>query len=1440
MWVTLKGSWGEDKGQGHESRSLGPHSLPKPSRCHPAQLIGGGLPCGCLLVLLEDAYSQHHTESLLAHFIAQGLATSQPCVVAASTPLAGAIVNRIPRASQGPTATPGAKNEAASQLAGAPPRKEGQTSAPGGVSPGSAHGGPPPVDDGLRIAWQYRRFMAEQEALEARRKEAHTRIGGVGATSIAGRGASEDREPARGAAGVGSLGAEGQGGLWGGGSRAAPTDAIFCHTFDMSHAATSGVVVRADMWQGGGTSMARVDLALPLGGRDGGDASAAPGNFQGATPAASLAAGREGTWGGAGGHGAADMGQTLARLCAAFLRETSQAAPASKIEPPLSASSQPAGPTQTASAMGDAPAHKPPQLTLGGPRQKAAPPPPPPPPRRIAIPSLVPGLVDGPVTDAQAHEASLVRAIHTLRGLLRASSSTAAARPGIHPAAPGAADPVRPAGTIDADSGSSPSGAVAMLVLPTHLFTRSAAARVQHLADIVLQALPLPGPETAIGRMFSGAHNTATGLLRVVKLSAPNTLVPLGRPEGSTYVIHQSHRHLRLEPLHLGPEDLDEAPSEGIAQLLCSPVPTNESNLRRQFMHSLLECMHTSGCALNTTIMADHRYEHTMTMHVASVVNSCTMSTLDTERIRKSTQNSGYPARRRIHVTVRASLLTSVRQTHNVRFGDFCNDRGLAVICLRKPPPFTTHHGRTPKRKVAWLQFPSCSKSARRVARKSHPCCCLLNTESSMKVQFWGTRGSISKAGKETVRCGGHTSCVQITTNSGTQLILDCGTGAHGLGMQLARQRKPVNAHILITHTHWDHIQGLPFFTPLFIPGNNVQIYGPHGLSAGLRDALCGQMQYTYFPISMEAFASVVEFHDLSEETFSIGDITITTLYMNHPAITLGYRIAADGATVVYCTDHEPHCRTLADGGRPAPSSADDRHCAFMRGADLLIHDCQYTACEYPQKVGWGHSTLEYVVDMATHAQVRQVALFHHDPNRSDAEVDAMVEAGNERALKKGTPRWRMPGTEAPPRLQVTAAREQYSCWLGEDDDAPGHVPKGTWLSVAEVEGMVREEGSSRAEESSRASRVEHWSPVDRTLRLSYEDDASLLLVAFVTDPAVRECVREGAQADPRIRPYFAESVADLRQLVAKKRPPLLVLGKTLEGAGCLSGIELFDSLRGEYPGMVCMIACEDGFKGREHPEVADWLQWPFSPAYARTRISAMLLRHESKWVAADRTSSEERRLAALHDLRILDTGRDPRYDNITSMCMNTFKVSFALVSLVEADRQWFKSVGGNVGCLQTSRDKSFCAHTILQDQVLEIPDTTADPRFAANPMVTGSLRLRFYAGVPLVAREGCKVGTLCILDDRPKKLTDDELDVLKQMALLVTEVIQVDRAKAHAKSQAHGRNGAGMNKLASSPNVLFAQAASKQAVMAAEAGRRVMFTSCAPSKRQSAACCVQ
>src|SRR5271167_1228824 len=184
-----------------------------------------------------------------------------------------------------------------------------------------------------------------------------------------------------------------------------------------------------------------------------------------------------------------------------------------------------------------------------------------------------------------------------------------------------------------------------------------------------------------------------------------------------------------------------------------------------------------------------------------------------------------------------------------------------------------------------------------------------------MRLQFWGTRGSLAKPGLTTVRYGGNTSCVEIRSSRGTLIIADCGTGANALGQSLlAANPKGVRGHILISHTHWDHIQGLPFFAPLFVPGNEWDVYGPVGLDQSMREALSGQMQYTYFPVTMEQFGATVRYHDLVEGDFRIDDIGITTHYLNHPALTLGYRLEADGVTVVYSCDHEPHSRALVEG----------------------------------------------------------------------------------------------------------------------------------------------------------------------------------------------------------------------------------------------------------------------------------------------------------------------------------------------------------------------------------------------------------------------------------------------------------------------------------------------------------------------------------------------
>ena len=235
-----------------------------------------------------------------------------------------------------------------------------------------------------------------------------------------------------------------------------------------------------------------------------------------------------------------------------------------------------------------------------------------------------------------------------------------------------------------------------------------------------------------------------------------------------------------------------------------------------------------------------------------------------------------------------------------------------------------------------------------------------------MRIRFWGTRGSIPKPGPDTVRYGGNTSCVEVRSASGALILLVCGTGAHGFGQALlAESDGPRRGHVFISHTHWDHIQGLPFLSPLFDRHFEWDIYGPRGLGPSIRETLAGQMQYTYFPITIEQFAAKVRYHDLVEGSDEIGDVRVTAHYMNHPALTLGYRIEADGASVVYATDHEPHSPALARGERPAQSADEVHYADFVAGADLLIHAAQFTLGEYEKHLGWGHSPVDRELDRA-------------------------------------------------------------------------------------------------------------------------------------------------------------------------------------------------------------------------------------------------------------------------------------------------------------------------------------------------------------------------------------------------------------------------------------------------------------------------------------------
>jgi phosphoribosyl 1,2-cyclic phosphodiesterase/CheY-like chemotaxis protein len=304
-----------------------------------------------------------------------------------------------------------------------------------------------------------------------------------------------------------------------------------------------------------------------------------------------------------------------------------------------------------------------------------------------------------------------------------------------------------------------------------------------------------------------------------------------------------------------------------------------------------------------------------------------------------------------------------------------------------------------------------------------------------MLVRFWGTRGSIATPGPGTLRYGGNTACVEVRADDGTLVVLDCGTGARGLGLSLmASEKKPLLGHLLITHTHWDHIQGFPFFTPLFAPGNEWDIYAPGITGRHLEETLSGQMEYTYFPVRLDQLGVTIRYHDVVEGTFQIGSIKVTAHYLNHPALTLGYRLESGGASVVYATDHEPHSHHRlelpAGDGKVALSQPlhheDQRHVMFMAGADLIIHDAQFTAAEDVGRIGWGHTAAEQVVDFALAAGAERLALFHHDPSHDDDALDRLVDACQNRVQREAADEGKL--------LEVTAAAEGESIVLSEDD----------------------------------------------------------------------------------------------------------------------------------------------------------------------------------------------------------------------------------------------------------------------------------------------------------------------------------------------------------------------------------------------------------------------
>lgn len=433
-----------------------------------------------------------------------------------------------------------------------------------------------------------------------------------------------------------------------------------------------------------------------------------------------------------------------------------------------------------------------------------------------------------------------------------------------------------------------------------------------------------------------------------------------------------------------------------------------------------------------------------------------------------------------------------------------------------------------------------------------------------MRVRFWGTRGSIATPGPTTIRYGGNTSCVEATSEAGTLLILDCGTGARLLGNNLLKTcSKPIRGHIFLTHTHWDHIQGFPFFAPVFLANNEFMIYGPADGERHLEEALAGQMQYTYFPVELDTIGAALACRDMGEGEFQIDDVHVRCQFLNHPAVTLGYRLTVGEATVIYCTDHEPFSPTLFRHDASSHTigdivhAGDRRHAEFLTGADLVIHDAQYTVEEYETKRNWGHSTIDYVVEISLASGVKRLALFHHDPSHDDRTLDAVQAYARSLVAGRGD-------------LDVFCAREGSVVQLEEgtavrlmptkEPDAP-HLPKSQRILVV--------------------------------------DD----------DVVIRELIQDILQEEGYMLDFAADGEEALN-LVSARQPDLMLLDVRLpkiDGMTVLERLRSSDATR--HLPVIMLTADQEGTEQGFKFGATDYMTKPFSPSHLRARVSSWFQR---------------------------------------------------------------------------------------------------------------------------------------------------------------------------------------------------------------------------------------
>jgi phosphoribosyl 1,2-cyclic phosphodiesterase len=301
----------------------------------------------------------------------------------------------------------------------------------------------------------------------------------------------------------------------------------------------------------------------------------------------------------------------------------------------------------------------------------------------------------------------------------------------------------------------------------------------------------------------------------------------------------------------------------------------------------------------------------------------------------------------------------------------------------------------------------------------------------SIKLRFWGVRGSVPCPGPNTVKYGGNTACLELRFGEEERLVvIDAGTGIRELAshvMKTDMPKGPIKTQLFLTHTHWDHIMGFPFFIPIFIPTTELDVYGPVTYEDDTLDKiLFGMLTYRYWPVRLEELASKIRYYNLKEGSRDLGDgLWVTTKYLNHPINVLGYRFEYRGKVLCTAYDTEPF-RNLFDvppdspsydaeavkEGEMAAQEENEKVTQFFQGADILIHDSQYTHQEYlAGKIGWGHSSFEHAVNVAHKAKAKKLLLFHHDPDRRDADLDLL-----ERKIRKAA--------AGKTELEISMARE--------------------------------------------------------------------------------------------------------------------------------------------------------------------------------------------------------------------------------------------------------------------------------------------------------------------------------------------------------------------------------------------------------------------------------